>query len=435
MRNSLTFEISYKHKFLGLKNLLFFFMLASATLNAWAGGPLQQQIDSTRSNSKEQQAKPYVIMISADGYRYDFDKLYDAQYLQHLKSQGVSATYMNPSFPSLTFPNHYSLATGLYPAHHGLIGNDFEDLNKDRSYSSKVKTAYTDSSWYGGTPIWVLAEQQKMLTASFYWVGSEAAIRGVRPTYWYPYSESISIDERVKIVYNWLMLPEEKRPHLITFYLPQVDQAAHTYGPESMETRTAVGMVDYALAKLTNAAKSTGLNVNFVFVSDHGLIKVNNQHPISIAGFKSKTNEYVLTGGGNLMALHLKDSSRLDDIYNRLKKNAAGYRVYTKYNTPAYWHYGAKDDFHDLLGDIMIEAIAPNYFSDKKPKPGQHGYDPRTVPEMRASFAAWGPAFKEKLVIKPFNNVDVYPLVAHILDLSIGEKIDGNLEVLKPVLK
>lgn len=426
---------SYNKPFYLSLSLYFLIIFCVTATVAFAQPDIVPVVEEGRVNAPDQQKKPYVILISADGYRFDFDKLYHAAYLKTLKAKGVTTPYMLPSFPSLTFPNHYSIATGLYPSHHGLIANDFVDLNRDMTYSSKVKAAYQDSSWYGGTPIWVLAEKQQMLTASFYWVGSEAAIKGVRPTYWYPYNEKISVDERSRIVASWLKLPEDKRPHLITFYLPQVDQAAHAFGPESPETHAAAGFIDYALAKLTKAVESTGLPVDFIFVSDHGLIKVNNEHPMPISALLSPGGDYTVSGGGNLVTIKLRDETKMNEVVEHFKKNAKGYRVYTKYNTPENWHYGAKDDRHKLLGDIFLEAIAPAYFSDKNPKPGQHGYDPHTVPEMRASFAAWGPSFKERLTIKPFENVNIYPLIAHILGLHITEPIDGNLEVLRPTLK
>jgi predicted AlkP superfamily pyrophosphatase or phosphodiesterase len=148
----------------------------------------------------------------------------------------VEAAYLQSSFPSLTFPNHYTLVTGLYPAHHGLVDNSFYDPAKDAYYSVGNKSAVQDSSWYGGTPLWVLAEKQGMLSASFYWVGSEAAIQGVRPTYYYKFNTKISMDSRIRVVHDWLSLPEEKRPHFITFYIPDVDHQEHLHGVNSKET-------------------------------------------------------------------------------------------------------------------------------------------------------------------------------------------------------
>ncbi len=202
------------------------------------------------STAREQEKKPYVIFISADGFRYDLADKYHATHLLALRAKGVTALSMTPSFPSVTFPNHYSLATGLYPAHHGLVDNTFYDPAKGKGYRINDRAAVTDSSWYGGTPLWVLAEQQKMLSASFFWVGSEAAVDGVRPTYYYLFNDRIPLDTRLKAVKDWLTLPEAERPHLILFYLSQVDHAEHLYGPVSKETEAAVHLVDDCVGKM-----------------------------------------------------------------------------------------------------------------------------------------------------------------------------------------
>ncbi|HUP13694.1 MAG TPA: ectonucleotide pyrophosphatase/phosphodiesterase, partial [Niastella sp.] len=170
---------------------------------------ITQHIVPGRSNSARQQKKPYVILISADGFRYDLADKYQAKLLLQLRSNGVEAMSMVPAYPTLTFPNHYTLATGLYPSHHGVVDNTFYDKKRDEIYRIGNRNAVEDSSWYGGTPLWVLAEQQQMVTASFYWVGSEAAVKGVRPTYYYRFNDSIDIDTRLKTINNWLTLPED----------------------------------------------------------------------------------------------------------------------------------------------------------------------------------------------------------------------------------
>ena len=193
---------------------------------------ITQQIVPGRKNSPAQQMKPYIILISADGFRADFAEKYEAKNLQNLSNNGIRAKFMTPSYPSVTFPNHYSIVTGLYPSHHGLVDNSYIDVPTGAFYNMGNKKMVAEGKWYGGTPLWVLAEKQQMITASFYWVASEAAIQGIRPTYYYNYSEKIPIGTRIKAVKDWLMLPEENRPHFITFYFPDVDHDAHDFGPE-----------------------------------------------------------------------------------------------------------------------------------------------------------------------------------------------------------
>ena len=396
---------------------------------------ITQHIVPGRSNSALQQKKPYVILISADGFRYDLADKYQAKQLQLLRSNGVQAKSMVPSYPSLTFPNHYTIATGLYPSHHGLVDNSFYDKKRDELYRLGNRKAVEDSSWYGGTPLWVLAEQQQMVTASFYWVGSEAAVKGVRPTYYYRFNDSIDIDTRLKAVKDWLMLPEEKRPHLITFYLPQVDHEEHMYGPDSKQTEEAVHLIDETIGKMVRMTDSLKLPVNYIFLSDHGMMTTDT---VNLLGKPAAidTTKFKMPDGDVLVHMYAYNEKDIEPTYEALKKEAIDYDVYLAGNVPARWHYGAADDWYKRIGDIILVPRAPKSFSFRRRRPllGKHGFD-NALPEMHATFYAWGPAFKKQLTIDSFENVHVYPLIAHLLGLKVTEKIDGDLKVLKPILK
>lgn len=412
-------------------------LLCMPFLQVFAQASTVQQVTAGRQNSKLQQQKPYVILISADGFRYDYARKYHAQHLLSLSNSGVSAASMIPSFPSITFPNHYTLVTGLYPAHHGLVSNAFYGRQLARGYYYKSATA-AEGLWYGGTPLWVLAEQQQMLSASFYWVGSEAAIKNVRPTYYYHYNEKINIHNRIETVRSWLRLPVAKRPHLITMYFPEVDHAGHKYGPESKETARQVGFIDSAVNELVKAVNTTGLKVNFVFVSDHGMTTIPTRHQLQIPAVID-TNRFIVSGDGTLVELYAKKGDRglIARTYQRLLKGAKGYRVYLKNNTPARLHYGARDDRHQHIGDILLMPAYPHVFvlkGDGKINPGCHGYDPAEVKAMGATFYAWGPAFKKQLKIPAFENVNVYPVITQILGLHYNQKIDGSPLIANKIL-
>jgi len=392
-----------------------------------------QKVIPGRVNSPEQEEKPYVIFISADGFRHDLADKYHATNLQALRMRGVAASSMLPSYPSVTFPNHYSLATGLYPAHHGLVDNTFYDPKKGKGYRISDRAAVTDSSWYGGTPIWVLAEQQKMLSASFFWVGSEAAVDGIRPSYYYIFNDKIALDTRLQAVKDWLTLPEVQRPHLILFYLSQVDHAEHLYGPDSKETEAAVHLVDDCIGKMTRIVDSLHLPVNYVFVSDHGMAAVDTLHPITPPVID--TAKFVVTYGGTMVHLYAKDKGAINAGYQTLKQNADGYDVYLAADVPERWHYSDKDDRYHRIGDIILVAHEPRMFSNHgHVSAGEHGYD-NALPDMGASFYAWGPAFRQRLTIPAFENVNVYPLIAQILGLTISQPIDGAEKVLNGTLK
>lgn len=394
-----------------------------------------QQVVMGHANDPSQNSKPYVILISADGFRADFADLYKASFLQSAAQKGVRADFMYPSFPSLTFPNHYTLVTGLYPAHHGLVDNSYYDAKRGEFYGMGNKQKVADGSWYGGTPLWVLAEKQKMLSASFYWVASEAAIQNTRPTYYYIYNEKIGMAERIRAVKNWLSLPEEKRPHFITFYFPQVDHDAHMFGPDDPKVGDAVRFVDSSINALQEALRPLGLPINYIFVSDHGMTKVDNEHTMGLPPMID-TAFFIIPSGDALLHLYAKDPSKTEPTFLALQKDTA-ITVYHLNETPDYWHYKKPDDRYNRLGDLILIPHLPKVFNitNRKTTPGKHGFD-NHLTDMRASFIAWGPAFKEGLQIGGFENVNVYPLVAHILGLNYDEgAIDGKLEVLRKTLK
>ncbi|HEY1202928.1 MAG TPA: ectonucleotide pyrophosphatase/phosphodiesterase, partial [Niastella sp.] len=332
------------------------------------------QVDTTqyivpgRSNSALQQKKPYVILISADGFRYDLADKYQAKHLQQLRSNGVQAKSMVPSYPSLTFPNHYTIATGLYPSHHGLVDNSFYDKKRDELYRIGNRKAVEDSSWYGGTPLWVLAEQQQMVTASFYWVGSEAAVKGVRPTYYYRFNDSIDIDTRLKAVKDWLMLPEEKRPHLITFYLPQVDHEEHMFGPDSKQAEEAVHFIDETIGRMVRITDSLKLPVNYIFLSDHGMITTDTVNLLAKPA-AIDTTKFKMPDGDVLVHMYAYNEKDIQPAYDALKKEAVDYDVYLAGNVPARLHYGAADDWYKRIGDIILVPHAPKSFNFRRRRP------------------------------------------------------------------
>ncbi|MBO9632009.1 MAG: alkaline phosphatase family protein [Chitinophagaceae bacterium] len=395
-----------------------------------------QQVMPGRVNSPAQYDKPYVILISADGFRYDYIEKFNALNLKRLSSGGVRANSMIPAFPSLTFPNHYTLATGMYPAHHGLVDNTFLDPKLQRRYSISSKEV-NDSAWYGGEPLWVLAEKQKMLAASFYWVGSEAPVQGIRPTYWYHYGKEIAIRERLAAVKNWLDLPDDKRPHLITFYFPEVDHEAHEHGPDSPEAEEAVQLIDKSIGELQSIIDASKLPVNIIFVSDHGMASVDTVNTLKPPTVD--TTKFWVTVAD--MTIHIYSKSHneqeIRSQYEELKANANGYDVYLTSSTPRRWKYNTKNDRYGRLGDILIIPRYPRIFSwgNRRVIPGRHGYDPYQFKEMHASFFAWGPQIKSGKTIKTFQNVHVYALVARILGLGITTETDSRKCLWRKVIR
>lgn len=396
---------------------------------------LSQQIVANRVNDAAQINKPYIIYISADGFRNDYADKYQAKNLLALRVKGVQATAMKPSFPSVTFSNHYTLATGMYPSHHGIVNNSFYDPKRKQLYVKTNPNAVKDSTWYGGVPIWVLAEQQKMLSAAFYWLGSETAVQGVRPTYWYNFNTKIPMDKRIAAVKDWLALPDDKRPHLINFYFPEVDVAGHYFGSNSKETGAAVKLVDDAVGEMVAIAKSSGLSVNFVFLSDHGMTEADNKNTLDLPT-AIDTSKFIVPNGDALLQIYAKDEKDIKPLYKKLKAEGKDYDVYLTNRMPKRWHYRAKDNKDGRIGDIILIPKLPKIFNltGRPTSVGKHGFD-NDMPDMQATFYAWGPAFKEGLTINSFENVHVYPLLTKILGLSYTHQIDGDLKVLAPILK
>ncbi|WP_294266077.1 ectonucleotide pyrophosphatase/phosphodiesterase [uncultured Chryseobacterium sp.] len=421
----------------GLSFLMLIFSLAVSAQKTSAD--TAQVVVPNRYNIVEAQGRPYVIMISTDGFRYDYAEKYHAENLLKYSKEGVQAKDMLPSYPSITFPNHWTLVTGLYPSHHGLIDNYFYDYKRKENYEASSRKTAEDGSWYGGTPLWALAEKQGMVSASMMWVGSASEAGGKRPTYYYPYHEKFTPSEKVEKVIDWLKLPMAQRPHFIALYFPEVDASGHHFGPDSKETEDAVHSIDHAIGNLVQQVSDLGLkNVNFIFVSDHGMIKVDGEHPLEIPSLLLDKNKFDYYNSQTILRVYVKNPADIRKTYKELKKNKTGdYEVWLDKKLPQYLHFATRDDRYHRIGQIILIPKAPKIFLEKGKKGpvGKHGYDPRMVPEMKATFFAWGPEFKNNLEIGEFQNVNVYPLVADMLGLKISQPIDGKRKVLKKIVK
>jgi predicted AlkP superfamily pyrophosphatase or phosphodiesterase len=386
-------------------------------------------------NAAAQQAKHYVVLVSLDGFRYDYATKYGAKNLLAMAAQGASAPDgMIPSYPSVTFPNHYSIVTGLYPDHHGIVANSFFDSARKENYSYMNPKTTGDGSWYSGTPLWVLAEQQGMRAATFFWPTSDAQIQGKRPTYYAaPYDDNFSDEKRVEQVLVWLKLPPEKRPHFIALYCSDTDHAGHMYGPEAPETAEAARHVDDMMGKLSVGIAATGLPVDLIVLADHGMETlqggwVNLDKWADLSQFETS---------GTL--LYPKSEADAVKAYQSLLGASNTFKVYRRAQVPAYLHFNSNSREGDPVivptGPYPIVARDPNSKGEAKMPPrGGHGYDPRQMSSMKAIFFAAGPDIRPGATVESFENVDVYPFIARILGLQTGP-IDGNIRLLQGILK
>ena len=238
---------------------------------------------------------------------------------------------------------------------------------------------------------------------------------------------------------NWLKLPEDVRPHFISLYFPEVDGAGHRFGPESEETKNAVKLVDNAIGNLVEKVNQLGLkNVNFIFISDHGMIKVDKENPLSIPEILLDKDRFDIFNSQTLLRVVVKNPNEIKTVYHQLKVSKTDdYKVILTKRFPRKLHYGTKDDKYNRIGQILLVPNAPKIFLEKgkSTSVGKHGYNPRITPEMKAVFYAWGDVFKNNLEISEFSNVNIYPLVAEILGLKVSQPIDGSAKTAKKVLK
>lgn len=421
-----------------MKNIISLLFL-SIFITGFSQADTAQVIVPNRMNSVEAISKPYVILISADGFRYDYAQKYNAKNLLQMAENGVFAKALIPSFPTITFPNHWSLITGLYPAHHGLIDNFFYDYQKEKFYKMSSQENAEDGTWYGGTPLWSLAEKQGVLSASMMWVGSASDAGGKRPTYYYHYHEKFTPNEKVDKVIDWLKLPEDRRPHFISLYFPEVDGAGHRFGPESQEAVQSVHLVDDAVGNLIRKVNELGLkNVNFIFVGDHGMVKVDVENPLEIPEILFDKKRFDFYNAQTLMRVVVKNPADVKSVYKELKKNkSADYDVFLGERFSKKLHFSPKNDRYNRIGQILLVPKSPKIFLEKgkKTSQGKHGYSPYEVPEMKAIFIASGPAFKQNKKIGEFQNVNIYPIITDVLKLKMAEPIDGIQKVAHEILK
>jgi len=386
--------------------------------------------------------KPTVILISIDGFRADYLEKYSAPTLSLLARQGVRARWMTPSFPSLTFPNHYAIATGLYPDHNGIVANNIYAPEFNETFSMSKKEEVQNGRWWLGEPIWVTAEKQGQRAGAFFFPGTEAEIGGKRPSIWKPFDDNFPNFDRVDTVLSWLDLPRAERPTMITLYFSDVDHAGHDAGPNSDNVRRAIATVDQSLARLVEGLKSRDVfdRVNLIIVSDHGMARVDPRQTVMLDDYFDQSQALQIAWNSAMVHIFPKPGMG-EAIYASLKSNALHVAVYRKHEIPARFHYGASP----RIGDIVVVAEEgwgvtsreryrpPTQTEEDVSYRGAHGFD-NQLESMRALFVAHGPAFKRSRLVEPFANVDVYNIMTKILKLKPARN-DGNDAAARSVLR
>lgn len=375
-------------------------------------------------------APHYTVIVSLDGFRWDYPTLYQTPNLDRMGQDGVKAV-MLPSYPASTFPNHYTLATGLVPDHNGIINNTFWDVKNNRQYSMGDSATRYNPEYYLGEPIWTTAQKQGLKTGNMYWVGSDIAIKGSYPTYYREWAAKpfLTFEQRIDSVLSWLQKPEEERPRLVMLYFEEPDGSGHHNGPRSKGTGIVVQHMDSLMGILRTGLESLPIakDINLIITSDHGMTEISRERVVDMNQYL-KPEWCEVVDGRTPTSIFSKAGYR-DSIYNTLK-NVAHIHVWKKEEIPAELNYGSSD----RVGDIVVAPELGWQFTDvARELAGAHGYFPQS-PDMQVMFRAIGPDFKKGYTAKGFVNVDIYPLLSYLLQI-VPEKTDGQFERIRDILK
>jgi len=373
-----------------------------------------------------------VVLVSIDALRADALGSGEMPTLDAIAAAGVHARWMNPSYPTLTFPNHYTLVTGLRPDRHGVVHNQMRDPALGR-FTSRQYGALDARWWSGGEPVWTTLQRQGEATAVLFWPGSAVEIRGVRPSQWLPFDRTMSVDARVRRVLNWLDLPSARRPRFIAAYFDQVDVAGHRCGADCADAIAAEREVDAGLAKLRAgiAARSHGRRIDLVVVSDHGMADVANGNIRYLDDLVPADAINVQDSGPIVLVAprpgHESEAKRLVGRHDHSE-------CWRRESMPPAWHYGSNPRIPAIVCQAdegwLLQVHGDKAFSQAVK--GEHGYPPE-APSMRAAFVAEGPDFRRGVELAPFDNVDVYPLLMRLLGVEpLGN--DGDIAPLLPAL-
>jgi len=376
-----------------------------------------------------------VLLISIDGFMNEYLGRNDTPNFDRFIENGVMAEHMVPVFPTKTFPNHYSLATGLLVENHGIISNSFPDDSLGARFSfGPPESSPNDERWWGGEPIWITAEIQGKTSATMFWPGSEASINGVRPTKWVDYDGSVDNYVRIDSVMSWLGPAGEVNADFATLYFSHVDSRGHSYGPNSPEVDEAVVEADRLLGYLMEKIEELGLagQLNILITSDHGMAELSDDKVIFLDEMINMDDVRVIDW--TPVAMLQPVEGKEDEIYQTLKENEENYRVFKKEDLPRKYgftnHYRIPDII--MIADVPYTITSRPFYEERGLIAGTHGYD-HTAPEMATIFYASGPAIRQGETVPAFQSLHLYELMAHLLGLEPAEN-DGDLDEVKGIL-
>ncbi len=380
-----------------------------------------------------QPLRPIVILVSIDGWRWDYTERFAPPTISALARRGVTAERLIPIFPSKTFPNHYTIVTGMYASRHGIVSNNMIDPALPGRFTLSNREVQQDTRWWGGEPLWVTAEKQGQIAATMFWPGSDAEIAGDRPTFYRVYDGSVSNEARVDQLLEWLNRAETERPSFLTLYFSEVDTAGHEHGPDAPETRAAAHNIDAVIARLTDGVERLGLSgrVNLILVSDHGMAPLAPDRIIVLDDYLDLSS-VDLIDSAPIVGVNPRPGTSVEQVYRALHGKHSALEVYTKGTLPERFRLRnhprvpavigiADDGWHPTTRSRLPEGSREDFLG------GNHGYDPKHQ-SMHGLFIATGPLFKGGLVVPAFENIHIYELICRMLRLKPAPN-DGDPSV------
>ena len=389
---------------------------------------------STRVNAATSQARPapLVVLISIDGFRADYLARGVTPTLSMLARRGARAKGLEPSFPSVTFPNHYSIVTGLYPDHHGIVNNSMTDPQiPNPTFALSIRAAVTNPLWWQeGTPVWVTAARQGKISSTLFWPGTEVKIQDIQPRDWLPYKDEMTSAERTKHLLGWLR-HARPRADFATLYFSEVDTAGHLSGPDSREVNQAMGRVDAAIARLLKGLRALGIrkSTTLVIVSDHGMAPTNASRIIDLHDLPAEVPGARISWTGAFAGIDVEATDPAPALEALARREHMA--CWPKERIPERFHFG----HHRRIPRIL--CLAGNGWTivtdpTRPVIPGLHGFDPGDE-NMRGLFIAQGPQIRT-LTLPVTRNIDVYPLLCALLGIK-EEPNDASHTLRDEILK
>jgi predicted AlkP superfamily pyrophosphatase or phosphodiesterase len=374
-----------------------------------------------------------LLLVGIDGFKYSYLERAETPTFDRLISKGVKAESLIPVFPSKTFPNMYSIATGLHPENSGIVSNTMYDPIMDQHFSMGNRNAVMDGRWWGGEPIWVTAERQGLRTGTMFWVGSEAKIKGIQPTHWHLYDGRVSHEERINHVVNWFTADEPTQ--FAAVYFSDPDSAGHSHGAYSDEVVEAVKKMDRTMAQLIERLTEAGIypGINILVVSDHGMVDLSEEKVIFLDEIIDLDHVEVIDW--TPVAMIRPSEGRRMEVYQQLKAAEGNYKVYLREDLPEEYRLKNHHRVPEIVmvADISYTISSRPFFDSRGVLSASHGYDHRE-PAMHGIFFGKGPSLKEGFKMESFQLVHLYELMTNLLGIKPASN-DGDFEILKPVLK